>query len=620
VKLSVSAAGGCEVLLRWADHSTSEGGFRVYRSRAGGAFRPVATLAANSRFAELTHRDRVSMGGHYGYYVAAVNGAGEAPGPIAGVDVPSPGCSLRAPVTAGRAASLLQFEALSLVTTKSFARVHCYATLAGLTPDRRIPEDDAAFLMPEGPGWNIAAHAARIHRLIFAQRSGEPVPVKINCRGTGRHGESYDLGTWAKNHGPEDWQGHDLNGVAQGFHVTYRLQPYENLPALQETVLDTSIPPPSRVQLATDDQYARAACESRANRPEGNEAFSGEAMVTLWACLEINERMLIWDWSPQNSPYTQGDITGFRVDINRSVRRTHPVGGLEANPFLWDLLGETGSVSQAFPVQRPGECRPPIAYRVRGFIRDGSGYRVSPNSNTYLASSDCPLERRRALVEVTLEQLSVENSKDVDGVEWLCPFDACDDTTQESYGVFRVGAFLLAGSGDQAVDITAFVFGGDLCVGFFDDGFFLDNEVHYGVSICPGSDTVGISNGGIDLGTRQMRRCESTDEGHVINVGDCTPRGMGKNVTQLLVPNHGFIKVQPVLKDKDGTTGDDIWCTATLFTGSRTVERWATADSRETVRNRSQDGRDSLRNWDADQDADCELTVRIRGLGEVILP
>ena len=146
-QIHLELLGGCGLRVRWTDNSTSETGFRIYRSAAGNNFRAIKDLGANDALAELTYDDQVPLGGHYEYYVAAVNAGGESPGPIAGIDVAREGCAIQAaPLSWGRAAAILQFEALSLTTRNDFDTVHCFLSLARLEPHSRIPRLEDVFL------------------------------------------------------------------------------------------------------------------------------------------------------------------------------------------------------------------------------------------------------------------------------------------------------------------------------------------------------------------------------------------------------------------------------------------------------------------------------------------
>ena len=604
-ELVAESTGACGIRLKWTDNSTAEKYFRIERSQAGQRARTIATVQRNHQWARLTYDDRVTLGGHYEYTVSAVNNGGTAPSPIAVIDIPDRECKTQSLVASG-ASTLLQLEAIDLATTNNFDRVYCLLALGELQTERRIPERNDVFLEPDGPGWDVAKHAAGISRFVVAvpQRS---VQVRLTCRGM-RGQEDFDLGTWSREHPADEWNGAVLRGVTDGFRVSYRLEPFENWPTWRELMLDFTIPAPSGVRLAIDgDDVARVACDARANFAGGNAAYAGEGVLGRWACLEIVDQMLIWDWSPTDT-VSREDVTGFRIFINREV------GGSDRFRILssadWHEIGASGSVTQIFPVEKPG-CGRTFAYRVQAFIAGDPSRESLLSSNYFFSGPPCPAEQRRALVEVTLETLTIEDSKDVDGFEYLC-FFCREDRVQEGYGQILVGAFTESWVGK----ITEFVLGGDLCVGLT-AGLFPDIPDFGLINVCPTDSLFNISDATLDLGTQvHLKKCDIPEADRIL---ECERRAVGQNRTTLEVRHLSEIRVQIVMMDQDGATGDDLWCATNPGSeGHLSIDDWATADFTMTLSNdRFRSGNDDLYNYDSDQDARCSLRVRFRGRGEV---
>jgi hypothetical protein len=396
VGLEASHGGDCTVRLRWTDVADSETGFRIYRlSAASGDFRRVAQVEANQDLAILVYDDVVPLGGPYQYTVAAVNAGGESPGPIAVVDVPRDACSISAPLMEGQAAAWLQFEATSLNTFSQFDGVYCYLSLAKLQPHSRLPEDDDSELAPREGGWNISVHASGLRRFTFIQDPEAPVPVEFECWGR-RGREHTSLGEFRASHPAEEWDGRSLTGEGEGFRLTYHIEPFSNeRPDQGYIALDLSIPRPTDVRIAR----GFAECATRTYYP-GNAMLPREGPLALWACQEIWEQMLVWDWSPGG--VSRRDIDGFRVYVSDITPPSEP-GVLHGATVI--EVGEVGSVLQVFPVPLPS-CWQRYAYTVQAFISDDRAGEIGPRESLrseplVLDGPMCP----STMVEFTLEEL-----------------------------------------------------------------------------------------------------------------------------------------------------------------------------------------------------------------------
>lgn len=580
-QLTLELTGGCGVRAHWSDNSINETGFRLYRSGAGADFRVIRDFGANEALAELTYDDTVPLGGHYEYYAAAVNDGGESPGPIAGIDVPNEACAIQIPPLVMGVATPLQFEALELTTSNDFDRVYCFLSLARLEPHSRIPRLEDSFLGHAGPGWNIADWAAGSLRYVFIQDSTQAVPVEINCWGTRLPDETYDLGTWMGSHPSEEWDGRDLFGETDGFRVRYRIEGFKNEPPLAHEIADWSIPRPTNVRQAANP----LECADNVNKPGGHELSPGEGVIGQWACLEIWEQMLIWDWAP-NEYTPREELTGFRVYINRAT-----AGQQEVDPEGWEALGESGSVNQIIPIPTPS-CDQVFHFRVKAFKSGFPEIVSNPSEPFSIYGPPCP---NQALVEITLETIAVSDLDD--GCLLFC-----DGENLQSYGWGWLNLYHADGDWDQGASV-----------------WFFQQHIQAGLGRGVINAYRHVYNGTLYLENEDLMMC-----------GPCDDFGPGNNRIQLRFRDGDSLSFPFWLFDEDDIE-DDIWCGTTedsgigddinrdvfgneketkpFVIGPFTLDEWATMDRQFTWDNSG----DAL----SDQDANCTFTIRIRGLGRV---
>jgi LysM repeat protein len=611
--LQLSPIGGCGAQLRWTDNSDGETGFRVYRYAGGAAgFRAVAELGTNAEFATLVYEDQVPLGGRYQYYVAAVNAAGEAPGPLAAIDLPGEGCALQAPLASGSAMSLLQFEALSLHTGQQFDGVHCYLALARLGPHRRIPENVDSFFRPADGGWNIGVHAAGINRIVFGQPPAEPVAVALECWGT-RGRETAPLGAFSASHPREDWDGRDLTAAAEGFRVTYRIQPFANLPPFREVSLDLGIPAPTNVH----QPESQADClNGHTEMPGANEAGQREAWAGRLACLTVDPwQLMVWDWAP-NADTPRSEIDGFRIWINHDRLGVHGSDGHQ-----WSVLGEVSAATQVFPVPRP-PCDTDSVIEVEAFVAGPPARESSRDNGPFAAvvsGPDCP-RPTGAVVEFTLDNLIVSDVTDKDGLEYLCFFCA-DDTTLESYGIAFYNIMHEDGTGG---DLTWVVFWADECAegyGILCDSQWDDQGDLYSTEPC---DETGLGEGCLwsyrrvregdyDMAAEDLRICRYIVEGEEAGTTECSDLGPGQNSARLTLRDGDTVYFSMVLWDYDTGTMDDLWCAEEdgmdWLGGPRSAAGWASTDNPMSL------PMDVTTN-SLDQ-GDCVLELTMRGIEEL---
>ena len=147
---------GCAQQLTITDTADNETGFFVYRARGNGAFERIATLKANSGSEPFVAEDELVFG-NVVYYVAAFNGAGEAPSaPVTAIGVDGG--------TGAKDPQCLQEEWLQPVWTRTDFQInapvdsfYCYAaTFDSLW--QRIPQNprEAFLTASAGDGKPIA--------------------------------------------------------------------------------------------------------------------------------------------------------------------------------------------------------------------------------------------------------------------------------------------------------------------------------------------------------------------------------------------------------------------------------------------------------------------------------
>ncbi len=412
---------GCDVVLQWSDASDDETGFSVYRFFGGGDFRRIATLAPHDGGA-LSYTDRLIRSGHVEYYVSSTNEGGESESGLAAVDIPAGACTITAPPAEARAMTMLQLEITDLDTTSSFDTAWCYLSVARLEPYARIPNHPRVSLSPTRDGWNIAAFASGMSRRIFSQDPGAPVPVALECWARRGEEEPIALGSFAAEHASDEWDGRSLFAATDGFRVTYHIAPYSG--EIHAVAIETpAIPSPFNVHQPSEEE-----CTDYADFGGGDGAEAGAA---LWACAEIRDQLLVWDWRPNNA-FPRSAISGFRI----YVRSTGPPAGLETMPLNWYRLWDSSRGTQLSLAEMP-PCWEPYEFKVTAVYERSEGFEEMESP----PSAPFSIERRgcgRPLVEIEVDLVSMEVGLIDDGVGSACFVIVCipvADFVAEAYGI-----------------------------------------------------------------------------------------------------------------------------------------------------------------------------------------
>jgi len=148
-----AAAQGCDVSLAVADNSVDEAGFFLYRLGQGSpAFERIATLGPHDGDGLFSFID-AQLSGTYTYYASAFNPAGESPGPMAQVTLPSAACG-----TAEWSGDLSLVGSL-LASPIVADQAYFYASANG-GQWRRVPSDPNAFLPAVQGGYDVSPFLA----------------------------------------------------------------------------------------------------------------------------------------------------------------------------------------------------------------------------------------------------------------------------------------------------------------------------------------------------------------------------------------------------------------------------------------------------------------------------
>ena len=146
--LSASAQ-GCGASLALDDRSSTESGFLLYRLGPGeSGFQLIATLASHSGGGAIGYSDP-GLSGTTAYYAASFNPAGQSPGPIVQIALPSEVCG------ADPWSGELKVEGTRLISPVRVDQAYFYTSVNG-GAWRRVPANPRAFLPAVQGGYDLA--------------------------------------------------------------------------------------------------------------------------------------------------------------------------------------------------------------------------------------------------------------------------------------------------------------------------------------------------------------------------------------------------------------------------------------------------------------------------------
>jgi len=172
--LTATALSTSTIRLNWADLSSNESGFYVYRALAGGAFARIATLAANA----VTYTSSgLAANTAYSYRVTAFNGTGESTGPTVNATtlptLPATPTSLTATVLTPTSIRLNWTDAAS--TESGY---YVYRALLGGAFSRIATLSSNITTYTSSP---VVAGTAYSYRVSSFNAAGESAPATVNA-------------------------------------------------------------------------------------------------------------------------------------------------------------------------------------------------------------------------------------------------------------------------------------------------------------------------------------------------------------------------------------------------------------------------------------------------------
>jgi len=148
-----AAAAGCDVSLAIDDNSVDEAGFFLYRlGPSSPAFERIATLGPHDGEGPFSYLD-AQLSGTYHYYAAAFNSAGESPGAMVKVTLPSESCGTT------EWGGDLSLAGNLLVSPIVADQAYFYASVNG-GQWRRVPHDPNSFLPAVQGGYDVSPYLA----------------------------------------------------------------------------------------------------------------------------------------------------------------------------------------------------------------------------------------------------------------------------------------------------------------------------------------------------------------------------------------------------------------------------------------------------------------------------
>lgn len=596
--LTAEPAGGCQVSLAWQLEDRPDG-LRLYRY--GGMaddFTSVAELDP-----QLTqYTDSVRWGGSYLYVIATVGRRGENPGPMKRVEVPAQDCPDEETLPESGLA-WIQFEGMRVITQEAFDRLYCYFSLDG-GDYQRIPAGKDSSLPRAEDGWDLTPYLAGLHRRVFEHDVQTPVGLRLECWGW-RGDELIPVGALDDLRPRQDWRD-DLTASSPGLQLLFSLLAYQNdLPVLDQELIEADEPPPPPYNVRLGE--GPLECLTHVNLGGGADLYAGEGVLSQWACLEIPEQMLTWDW-PSEDGWAVSDIDGYAVEV---VQDWDDFGPDEHWTGDLRFVGTSGSANMALPVSFFPPCLRTYAYRVRAY-REAEPRRLYSDWSPVLllSPSGCT---EAAYVEFELLELEVDDLDD--GCLLFCDGESLQAYGTGEWSVIR-SPWYSAATGDFSVwtHDAQVTFWSEECGAGAGEGCLVQPRT--------------VHNGTIDFVDEDLRICHN---------GGCSGFGPGHNTVRLVLYHGDKVEFRFVLWDIDGVE-DDVWCGTTedigvadrlrvgtgrdrdyesvswivgeYYDDERTLREWAEAGFTDTFYNYGH-------NWLSDQDAECTITMRVRGLGLV---
>jgi len=295
----------CIVRLRWHDNAHNELRYEVWMAALATPPRLIASLEPAAGGPAWVEFPAPRTGG-VSFWVEAVGLVGRQPSNIVWVEV-DPQCPTTSPTH-------LYVEALDMSVRGNYDRVYCYVSFED-TPEKRLPQDDSAFIEVRGGQADIAAWAAGSRKLTVPIPGDGSLDIAGQCWGWS--GEALDrLGLFSGKFDASAWDGvrHPLEGGS--YQIGVAVAPFGAMQPPLETYCynDPSLPVPYDVR--------EEACPS--SKPECNYGWKSPA------------RLLRWKWDGG-----QKKITGFVIFQDGVAYSAYHVRADERE-YVVSLPGECG--------------------------------------------------------------------------------------------------------------------------------------------------------------------------------------------------------------------------------------------------------------------------------------
>lgn len=534
---------GCIVTLHIHDLSENEEGFQVFRSiLSAPAWTKIAALNSQSATEWITYADELPGSAKVSYYVAAVNGVGQAKSNPVPVNLTSAGC----PAPEGDQ-EILIIKPVSFHIDAAVDQAYCYKSLGGVHWDR-WPAD--GFFLPGADGFNIQPY-----QMTFAVNGldGEPLIEKLDlyveCWGWAG-GELTSLGE--VHFGSADLSDLGEQGQDSGI-FTMALESDIDIydPSPQYDII---VPPPESAEMPFTDAlltYDPQVCKD--HLPGEFQNLFGVLMYcfpfpdyTQGPGTADPQPYLVWNVRKKNA------CPALNTECH-TVESLMEIAELNGGNVFFSVYDNNDYIEKYTFVEAPftahvvtpSKCVGTRKYTVKIIYTDPENYVEGFYGN--LASIPCPIQPpplTQAHLDVTFDTLTLSNVDDNDpGLE-----------TVELYGTFKA----LSTDGSQGtLQLVRWPPFDDYC-----DSQPLDQLIG---PDCPH----GWSDGTYSLKDQSL--CATTAGGCIQQSGFKN----GNNVVHITVGDGDQIVLQVWLTDWDDSSGVDTVCFATIATSGNTALGWA---------------------------------------------
>ncbi len=540
----------CAVTLNLHDLSDNEEGFQVFRSLNNSpAWVEIASLNSQSAMDWITYQDELDGGNQATYYVAAVNGAGQAKSNLAAANIDPASCP---PADPGP--QFLMFEPLSFTVDLPVDKAYCYQSLGGLYWQRW---PSTGFFIPSSDGDGGLEVQGKGMVFVLNDLDGEPInetqALFLECWGwTG--GNLEFLGDLQiANQDLFDLGQHEEEGGIFTFIHTADIGIYDPYSQYKLWTQPEGAQLPFIWLLLTYDQ---TKCVD--HLPADAQNFLGGLLFcspwpgyTLGHGTANPQPYLIWVVSTEKCPAGEGADCRFLDSIDSAYQN-----GSAVFEVLGELHGDYEGLGllNYVPFTRTSDVANTASYPCTSIeytvaIKIMPEYIYGPASNKVSIPCTGPLSGEQVGLDVTFTNLSLSNIDDGESapedLELYGLFEAL--SSDGSFGTLDLATW-------NAVDCDhPEVFSGGLNSGG-------------AITYCP----VEYGNGNHSIA--DMYLCTQP---HVCDDSTVAENFLTDNNTIHLTVGEGDqILLQVMLMDWDSASANEVACFALLTTESKTLQQW----------------------------------------------